>query len=176
MVNQSNGKNVKGSAGAQAAVGSLRLPKSRIGRGQAMVEFALIATLVMMVLLVGVQFAIVGQAALSLSQGASAIARYVAVNEPLGKVSSSFSGNPTADMKGLLSSAILTNSGGDLTVTVNSYQGGTTSTPAVTPRATIDYAIVTLTYDASKKIALPNPFLGINFPTSLSASDSQVYE
>jgi Flp pilus assembly protein TadG len=176
MVNQYDGQNVRGSEGAQAAVGSPRLLKSRIRRGQAMVEFALISTLVMMVLLVGVQFAIVGQAALSLSQGASAIARYVAVNEPSGAVSPSFSGNPTAAMQKLLSPSILTNSGTDLTITVNSYQGGTTNTPATTPVATVDYAVVTLTYNAAKKLALPNPFLGISFPTSLSASNSQVYE
>ena len=149
---------------------------SRICRGQSAVEFALISTVAMMVMLVGVQFAIIGQAALALSQGASAIARYVAVNESSGAVSPSFSGNPTAAMQALLSSSILTNSGGDLTVTVSSYQGGTTSTAATTPVATVDRAVVTLSYNAASKIGLPNPFLGITFPTALSASDSELYE
>ena len=45
-----------------------RLPRSRISRGQAAAEFALIAPVVIIVMLVGVQFALIGQAALALSQ------------------------------------------------------------------------------------------------------------
>ena len=149
---------------------------SRICRGQLAVEFALISTVAMMVMLVGVQFAIIGQAALALSQGASAIARYVAVNEPLGSVSASYSGNPSAAMQAVLSSSILTHSGADLTVTINSYKGGTAATTTSTPVATVDRAVVTLSYNAASKIGLPNPFLGITFPTALSASDSELYE
>jgi Flp pilus assembly protein TadG len=153
------------------------LAGSRIGRGQTAVEFAMVATLVLTVMLVGVQFAMIGQAALALSQGASAIARYVAVNEASGLVSPTFSGNPTTAMKNLLSPSILTNSGGDLTITVNSYKGGTTSTAATTPVATVDRAVVTLSYDATNKIFLPtNTLLGISFPTALTASDQQLYE
>jgi Flp pilus assembly protein TadG len=155
-----------------------RLRRRQIGRGQSAVEFALTLTLLFIVLLVGVQFALIGQAALALSQGASAIARYAAVNEPQGKIGATFSGSPNSDMQNLLSPSILTGSGSDLTVTINSYKGGTTSTPATDPmQPSIDRAIVTLSYNASSKIVLPNPFLGIiNFPTSLSASDSELYE
>lgn len=154
------------------------LPTRRISRGQSLVEFALTLTLLFIVLLVGVQFALIGQAALSLSQGASAIARYAAVYEPQGKIGATYSGSPNSDMQNLLSSSILTNSGSDLTVTINSYKGGTASTPATDPmQPSIDRAIVTLSYNASSKIVLPNPFLGlITFPTSLSASDSELYE
>ena len=154
-----------------------RLREMGIRRGQSAVEFALTLTLLFIVLLVGVQFALIGQAALALSQGASAIARYAAVYEPQGKIGATYSGSPNSDMQNLLSSSILTNSGSDLTVTINSYQGGTTSTPATSPVPTVDRAIVTLSYNASSKIVLPNPFLGfIKFPTSLSASDSELYE
>lgn len=152
---------------------------SRILPGQAAVEFAMIAVLALMVMLLGVQFAMIGQASLSLSQGASAIARYVAVNEGSGAVSPSFSGNPTTAMQNLLSPAILSNGGTDLTITVNSYQGGTTGTTTTTPVPTVDYAVVTLSYNVntSGKIFLPSTSLfGLTFPPTLSASDSQVYE
>jgi Flp pilus assembly protein TadG len=151
--------------------------RSRISRGQGAVEFALILLLTLVVMLVGVQFAMIGQTALALSQGASAIARYAAVNEPLGTLSASYSGAPDAGMQNLLSPSIGTNSWADLTVTINSYKGGTASTTTAAPVATVDRAVVTLSYDASGKIALPNPFLGmVTFPTALSATDSQLYE
>jgi len=154
-----------------------RLLRSWTSRGQTAVEFALIAVAFLLVITVGVQFAIIGQAALALSQGASAIARYAAVNEPLGTIGATYSGNPNAAMQNLLSPSILTNGGGDLTVTIASYKGSTVSTTTATPTQ-FDRAVVTLTYNASSKIALPNPlFLGlVTFPTSLSASDSQPYE
>ena len=44
------------------------LLRNRISRGQAAAEFALIAPVVILVMLVGVQFALIGQAALALSQ------------------------------------------------------------------------------------------------------------
>jgi Flp pilus assembly protein TadG len=145
-----------------------------------MVEFAMIAPLALMVLFVGVQLAIIGQTALALSQGASAIARYVAVNEPKGSVSASYSGNPDAGMQAVLSDSLGTNSWADLTVTVQSCDGkkGPSCTPpAGTPKQTVDSALVTLSYNATSKIALPNPFMGlVTFPTTLSASDSELYE
>ena len=151
----------------------------RISRGQSMVEFAMIAPLALIVLFVGVQYAIIGQTALALSQGASAIARYVAVNEPQGSVSSTFSGNPTAAMQALLSPTIGTNKWADLTVTVKSCDGTKSgcAAPPGTPKQTVDSVLVTLTYNATAKIALPNPFLGmVTFPTALNAKYSELYE
>lgn len=153
---------------------SMRRRRGRISRGQTATEFALILTPMLMVLLVGVQFALIGQAHLALSQGASAIARYWAVNE--GAVSPTYSGTPNAAMKTLLSDSILTNGGNDLTVTINSYKGGTTNTAATTPTTpTVDRAVVTLSYQL--KTTNKN-FLGgfITLPTSLSSSDSELYE
>jgi len=162
---------------ARAAVGSLRPRPGGISRGQTAVEFAMVSVLGLVLMLVGVQFALIGQVALSLSQGASALARYAAVHP------GSFGYNGTAslpsDASALLSPTI---NDGKLTVTVNSYLAGTT-TQTSTPKATVDRAVITLTYDASNKIALPNPFLaipgffgGISFPTSLGAQDEQLYE
>jgi len=151
---------------------SRRLRSGLISRGQSMVEFALISTVAMMVMFVGIQFALIGQAALAVSQGASALARYAAVNPGALGTNGTVTLNTAAQQ--LLSSSILTNGGADLTTTIASYTGTsttTTSTPAYTDRV-----VITLSYSATSKIALPNPFFGIQFPTSLSASDSQMYE
>jgi Flp pilus assembly protein TadG len=137
-----------------------------------MLEFALISPLVIVVMLLGVQFAMIGQAALAVSQGASALARYAAIHP--GTLGTNGTIGLTAQMEQLLSSSILTNDGQDLTVSIASYSGTTTNTTS-TPRYT-DRLTITLTYDARSKIALPNPFLGIYFPTNLTASDSQLYE
>ncbi|MHB8381565.1 MAG: hypothetical protein ACYDC3_04385 [Candidatus Binataceae bacterium] len=137
-----------------------------------MVEFAMIATVAIIVMVVGVQFAMIGQAALAVSQGASALARYAAVNP--GVVGPNGTVTLTTAMEQMLSSSILTNNGGDLTVTIASYTGTTTATTS-SPKYT-DRLMINLTYNDSSKIALPNPFLGIQFPSTLSASDSQMYE
>jgi Flp pilus assembly protein TadG len=176
MVSLSNTKQNGGAAGR-----SRRLRSSQIGRGQTAVEFAMVSVLALVIMLVGVQFALIGQSALALSQGASAIARYAAVNE--GTLGASYSGAPNTQMKNLLSSTLGTNSWGDLTVTITSLKGGTASTTTTTPTPMTDRAAVTLSYDASSKIALPNPFMripgifgGVSFPTALSAQGEQLYE
>jgi Flp pilus assembly protein TadG len=155
-----------------------RPDSQRVGRGQTAVEFAMISVAFLMVLLLGVQWAILGQAALALSQGASAIARYAAIAEPQGNIGLTYSGAPSAAMQNLLSPTILTNGGADLTVTINSYKGGTNSTAATDPvTPTFDRAVVTLSYNTSSKVVLPSSFLGnLTVPATLSASDSQPYE
>jgi len=160
---------------------SRRLRRSQIGRGQTMVEFAMVSVLALVVIMIGIQFALIGQSALALSQGASAIARYAAVHEST--LGASYSGAPTAAMQNLLSSTLGTNGWGDLTVTITSLKGGTVATTTTTPTPMTDRAAVTLDYVATSKLMLPNPFMkipgffpGINFPTALSAQDQQLYE
>ena len=171
MVSRSDAKQDVGVTG-----GSRRSRRSRISRGQSMVEFALIATVALTVMLVGVQFAMIGQAALAVSQGASALARYAAVNPgTIGPNSSVAAKSLRTSAQQLLSSSILTHGGADLTVTVASYTGTTTTTTS-SPGYT-DRAVVSMSYNASSKIFLPtHTLLGITFPTTLSASDSQMYE
>jgi len=148
-----------------AASGSPRLRRSRISWGQSATEFALILPLVFIVLLVGVQYAVIGQAALALSQGASGLARYAAVNPGI-VTNGKASGLPAAAQQ-LLSPTILTNGGGDLTV-------GVTSSPGT---AFGDTCTVNLSYSATSKMLLPDNFFGIPlFPTSLSASAAHLYE
>ncbi len=154
---------------------SEQLVGSRISGGQSTVEFALVSTLALIVMLVGVQFALIGQADLALSQGASALARYAAVHQnSLGTYNGTATLNSTTEA--LLSSTLL-NSGGALKVTVNSYQGGTTNTQTNTPVATVDRVVISISYNTAGVMALPNPFLGlIKFPTGLSGSGSELYE
>ena len=152
----------------------------RVSPGQAMVEFALIAPLAIVMLVVGMQYAIIGSAALAVSQGASSLARYAAVN-PTAMGTTNGTVTLPAGAKNLLSPSICENSCGNLTVTINSYTGSS-NTQTNSPKQT-DRMVISLTYDATNKIALPNPFMqipgifpGITFPTSLTYSDSQMYE
>jgi Flp pilus assembly protein TadG len=141
-------------------------------RGQSAVEFALISIVAMIVLLVGIQFALLGQAALAVSQASSALARYAAVYPGAIGTNGTVAMNSTVQQ--LISSSLLTNGGNDLTITIASYSGTTTSTTN-TPTQ-FDRAVVSVNYNASSKLVLPNPFLSISFPTNLSASESELYE
>src|SRR5258708_21349287 len=116
MVNRSDAeKNTSVIQGAVATGRSQQRRRSRISRGQSAVEFALIATLVFAVMLVGVQFALVGQAYLAVSQGASALARYAAVNPNAFGTYNGTASVPSAALA-LLSPTI---NDGNLTVTIN---------------------------------------------------------
>jgi Flp pilus assembly protein TadG len=151
-----------------------RLRGNRFSRGQTMVEFALGATLTLVVMLIGVQFAIIGQVVLALNQGASTLARYAAVHP--GTVSSGAASSLPIPAQQLLSPTILTGSGSDLTVTVSSLKPNGT-TEAGTPIQGQDQVVINLSYDATKKVVLPSStLLGLTFPTTLTASNSQLYE
>jgi Flp pilus assembly protein TadG len=154
--------------------------RRKLNSGSSMVEFTLTFILLLTVIMGGVQLAVIGQAALALSQGASAVARYAAVNDTV-----TYSGAPNSAMQNLLSPTILTNSGADLSVTVTAYQGGSTTTTTTTPTPRVDHAVATLSYNAANKYLIPNPFLripgifpGFSLPTTMTmtASDSQLYE
>jgi Flp pilus assembly protein TadG len=175
MLNQSDAKKDSRVIRNQPAANSRR---SRISRGQSAVEFALISILALTVMLVGVQFALIGQAALAVSQGASALARYAAVNPgSVGDATGNGAVTLNAAAKQLLSSSIGTNSWGDLTINVDSYQGTTTTKTTGAPVATVDRLVINLSYNAASKIFLPSSTLmGISFPTTLTASESQLYE
>ncbi len=185
-----NGQNVKfvsswsTNRNAAASRSILRLSK-RGNRGQSAVEFSLISVFALMVMLLGVQYALIGQAAVAVSQGTSALARWIASNSAnasaLGTYNGSMSGSalPAAAQE-VLSQSILTNGGGDLTVTITSVDGS--GTPVTTP-VQGNQLTVQLSYVTTSKLAVPNPFLaippifpGITFPASVGASASQMYE
>lgn len=158
-------------------------PGNGVSRGQSAVEFALISVFAMFLMVVGVQYALIGQAAVAVSQGSSALARYAASNtgNSLGTYNGSVKGSalPAAAQE-VLSQSILTNGGADLTVTVTSVDGNGN---AVTAPIQGNQLTVSLSYATSSKLAVPNPFLamppifgGITFPATVSATDSQMYE
>ena len=156
-----------------ARVGAFRrLCGSRISRGQSAVEFAMISTLALAVMLIGVQFAIIGQAALAVSQGSAALARYAAVNPTTFGNAYGPAAVPSAAAT-LLSPTI---NDANLTVPVSSFKNdGTPEAGTIIPSQ--DQVKVSLSYDASAKIFLPtHTLLGISFPTQLNSAESQLYE
>jgi Flp pilus assembly protein TadG len=162
---------------------------SRLSRGQSMVEFALGATLALAVMLIGIQFALIGQSALAVSQSAEALARYAAQHPgALGGTTPQYNGKVTmplpAAAQNLLPSSITTTTTAtvngksvttyDLTVNVATYSGSTTNTTN-TP-VQFDKVVVSLSYNAANRIVLPSTtLLGISFPSTLAASEAQMY-
>jgi Flp pilus assembly protein TadG len=140
----------------------------------------MIAPLAIVLLVVGVQYAIIGSAALTVSQATSSLARYAAANP--GAMGTNGSATLTPAAKNLLSPSICSDATcSNITLTINSYTGSP-PTQTNSPQQT-DQMVITVKYDATSKLALPNPFLavppifpGITFPTSLTYSDSQMYE
>jgi Flp pilus assembly protein TadG len=157
----------------QLKVGSYqKLRGNRISRGQSAVEFALISVLALAVMLIGIQFALIGQTALAVSQGSAALARYAAVNP--GSLGQNGPAAMPSAAAALLSSSI---NDGNLTVTIASYQsdGVTVENGTIVP--TQDQVKISLSYNATNKLFLPaNTLLGISFPTTLTAADSALYE
>jgi Flp pilus assembly protein TadG len=155
----------------------------KFSRGQSAVEFALISVFALAVMMIGIQYALIGQAAVAVSQGSGALARYAASNAsalPTTNGTVKGSGLP-ASMQQLLSQSILTNSGNDLTVSINSFTGS--GATEKNPPAQGDQLVISLSYVTTSKIAVPNPFLampplfpGITFPGTVAATDSQMYE
>jgi len=157
-----------------ARVGAFRrMCGSRISCGQSAVEFAMISVLALAVMLIGVQFAVIGQAALALSQGSAALARYAAVNPST--FGDSFGPGAVPSAAALLLSPTIND--GNLQVTVKSFEsdGVTPETGTVIPSQ--DQVNVSLSYTTTNKIFLPSStLLGITFPATLTAAESQLYE
>jgi len=157
-----------------ARVGSYRRRcVSRMCRGQSAVEFALISVLALAVMLIGIQFALIGQTALAVSQGSAALARYVAVHP-----GSFGSQNGTASVP-VAAAALLspTINDGNLTVTIKSYKSDGTTEEDDTIVPIQDQVKISLSYVATNKLFLPNhTLLGISFPTTLTASESELYQ
>ncbi|HTY54098.1 MAG TPA: TadE family protein [Candidatus Binataceae bacterium] len=125
--------------------------------GQSLIEFAITLTLALMVLGVTIQFAIIGDAALAVTQLARTGARYAAFNPKYDY--STISGY----MRTVASPTISEGSGADLKIIL---------TPNVTPRAIGSSIKVSVVYNLRGKLFLPNPFLGISFPTTLSGIET----
>lgn len=130
-------------------------------RGQSLVEFSLILTLVLLVILLAIQFALIGEAALALGQMDYQGARYAAVN-------------PNADQTAVTSYMVST---GSPTVTANNGANLTvTLTPSTTPRTFGQPVTVSVVFNAASLVVLPNPFFGISFPTQLQSTETAMTE
>jgi hypothetical protein len=140
----------------------------RLRRAQAMAEFALLMPVAIFVLFVSVQFALLGTAYLALGQMNDQGARYAAVHWDCGQASCTGGGQSVRSYMISVGSPIITQSGGsNLNITVS---------PAA-PRTRGQTVTVSVTYTIpSSVIFLPNPFLGIRFPTSFSDSKSAFSE
>lgn len=118
-----------------------------------MVEFAFVLPLALIILLVTIQFAIIGNAALAITQVSYAGARYASIspaNDPVSYV--------TSHASPIINTANL-HVWCDASCTVPAPCGARTFGSPVT---------VGLSYDLTSNMFLPNPFLGISFPATLS--------
>jgi Flp pilus assembly protein TadG len=145
-----------------------RLFFNALHSGQAMVEFAMIATVALIVLLVGIQFALIGQAALAVSQASYYAARYAAVQTSV----NSSSALQTAVQNNF--SPTITSPSGALNVIMAT--NGTDPNCTASPRNFGCQITVSVTYNATSKIVLRNPFFGIPFPNSLSSTTQMLTE
>ncbi|HEV3109533.1 MAG TPA: TadE/TadG family type IV pilus assembly protein [Candidatus Binataceae bacterium] len=132
----------------------------RASRGQAAVELALIAPVLTVLVLVGIQFAIIGTAALALGQVNYEGARYAA--------------NNGTDTQAQIQSYMVSVAAPIISAHSGSYL---TSTLSPAPPCSFGGSVtVSVTLDTNHLIALPNPFFGISFPKSLTNSETAFCE
>ncbi len=133
-----------------------------VTRAQAAIELALIAPVAIILMLVGVQYAILGAAALGLGQADYQAARYASVNTSAGQ------SGVTSYILSQASPIITASNGQYLTVKVTSGSSPCTFGNSVT---------VALTFDLNHLVVLPNPFMGmVTFPSTISNSESAMCE
>ncbi len=132
------------------------------GRGQAMVEFALTAVVALLVLFLGIQFALLGQAALAVGQLAYQGARYASINPTLNNAT------VISWMRGVASPTIANSDNTILNITINPD-----ATRPVYGTVTVT---VTLNPVKQKLVLLPNPFFGINFSTMITSTQSAMVD
>ena len=133
---------------------------SAMRRAQAAVEFAFLTILVIFLLIVGVQFAMIGNAALALGQMNYQGARYAAVNPNADQTA------VTSYMVSVGSPTVTTNNGANLTVTLTPNTARTFGQPVT----------VSVVFNAASLVVLPNPFFGISFPTQLQSTETAMTE
>jgi uncharacterized protein (UPF0333 family) len=167
-------------------------------QGQAAVEFALVLTVAMIVIFVGVQMALIGQAALALGQMNYQGARWAAVNPCA-------TANDIANYMVCVGSPTISQNCSNLTITLTDSNNptGTAGTPTSCPPTSAPPACVptpastcgsprtfssqltlTLAYNAKAQLVLPNPLVpnffgpgtGISFPTNLQSQETAMSE
>jgi hypothetical protein len=133
----------------------------------------------LIILVVAIQMAMIGETALALGQVNYQGARYAALHECA--TASDIAAFMTSVASPTLSAG---NCGANMDVTVIDINGsssasGSCATPgcAGTPRTFGSQVTVSVVYTISpSQIFLPNPFLGISFPATLSSSEAAMSE
>jgi Flp pilus assembly protein TadG len=147
---------------APCVLGAEGIDPSLTERGQGMVEFALVASVLLFLAIGAIQFALIFNAVLSVSQLSYAGARYASVNSGMS------SGSVSSYMKTTLASPTINESSG-ANITVNLLNSGGATIGSV-PSSGTQFA-VQVTYDLSaSKIFLPATFFGysLHLPTSVT--------
>jgi Flp pilus assembly protein TadG len=148
-------------------------------RGQAAVEFALVLTVGLMILVVAIQMALVGETALALGQVNYQGARYAAIHQ------CATASDVAAYMTSVASPTLVgSNCGANMMVTLTDVYGsnsasGSCASPGCegTPRTFGSQVTVSVAYTIpASQMFLPNPFLGISFPTTLSSTEAAMSE
>jgi Flp pilus assembly protein TadG len=151
-------------------IGSMRKPR----RGQAMVEFALVSILAVIVLLGSVQLALIGQLYMALGQMNYRGVRYAAVSPSCTNATSNCGLNNqsiTAYMLSVASPTILTITNANANALDVTYKNLTN--PGKT-RIAGDTVQIKATLDISSEIFLPK--IGLLFPNSLSSTQQAFTE
>lgn len=146
-------------------IGSMRKPR----RGQAMVEFALVSIVAVIVLFGSVQLALIGQLYLALGQMNYRGVRYAAVSPDCINATSGCGLNNQsikAYMLSVASPTILTITNANANALTVNYANLTNPTKA---RIAGDTVQISATLDISSEIFLPS--IGLHFPNSLSSTE-----
>jgi hypothetical protein len=133
----------------------------KLSRGQALVEMTIVITTLVFVMVLAIQFSLLGSAILALNEVTCQGARYAAINQSADQ--------PTVRnfMLSVGSPTITSNGGANLNVSLS---------PSTTPRTAFSTITVTSTLNAQSFIIIPNPFFGVSLPTSLTATESAMVE
>ncbi len=154
---------------ASGALGVESIRRHPRERGQGMVEFALLASVLLFVAIGAIQMALIFNAVLSVSQLSYAGARYASVNAGMS------SSSVASYMKTIASPTINESSGANITVNLLNSAGGTIS---AVPSSGTQFA-VQVSYNLSvNKVFLPATFLGfsLHLPTSYANQTSVMAE
>jgi Flp pilus assembly protein TadG len=136
-------------------------PLNRLSSGQATVETAIVITVLLFALVLGIQFAVIGEAVLALNHATYEAARYAAIN-PNASQSDVYN-----YMLSISAPPLTSNNGANLTIALN---------PTTTPRVFGSSVSVSSTFNAANVILIPNPFLGVSIPTSFSSTATAMSE
>lgn len=132
----------------------------------------------MIVLLVAIQMALIGETALALGQVNYQGARYAALHQ------CATASDVAAYMTSVASPTLAVSCGANMTITLTDINGtnsatGNCATPgcAGTPRTFGSQVTIRVSFNIPPaQFFLPNPFLGITFPTNLSSTEAAMSE